>query len=210
MIFENRFDAGEKLAKELQEYKNKKDVVIVAIPRGALQIGAVLAKRLNLPMDVVFTKKLAFPGRSELAIGYVSESDIFVDPIIIERANIPESYIYQEAKKIKDLLRQRYSKYYQDIHPIELKNKTIILVDDGIATGNTIKGAIEALRNKNVKEIVVAVPVVAEDSLLEINALADKVVYLDVPENLMAIGQFYRNFDQVDDDDAITLLKESR
>jgi len=130
MIFKDRFTAGKLLAKELKKYKNKKDAIVLAIPRGGLQIGCSIAKELNLNLDIILTKKIGYPGNPEYAIGAVS-----LTSEIVEEQGISKDYIQNEIKNIRKSLKERYKKYLGKSKPQNLKNKIVILTDDGIATG---------------------------------------------------------------------------
>src|SRR3989338_6527335 len=209
MLFKNRFDAAEKLAKKLIHYKNSKDAVILAIPRGALEIGNVLAKRLNLQLDIILTKKIPHPYSEEYAIGAVSLKNYVVDETAVNTENVSEDYIKKHVKEIRKNLKEKYKKYIGE-EPINLKGKIVIIIDDGIATGNTIKLAIDMARKEKAKKVVVAIPVAPSENIIQLKELADEVVCLETPFPFFAIGQFYETFTQVDDDEAIRLLKEVR
>lgn len=206
MIFKDRYDAANQLVDRLKKYKNNPDAVIIAIPRGAVQIGSVLAKELHTPLDIILTKKIGAPGNSEFAIGAVSLQASYIDsPFPIDA-----DYIEQEINHLRELLKKRYQQYYQDKKPIPLKDKIVILIDDGVATGNTLLAALELIRQEKPKKIVVAVPVGPSDTIAKIAQKADAVVCLLTPEPFYAIGAFYQNFAQVDDQEAINLLHEAQ
>jgi len=206
MLFKNRFDAAERLAEKLQKYKAKKNVILLAIPRGALQIGNVLAKRLHLPLDIVLTKKIGHPYNSELAIGAVSLTSEIIDP---QFRDVSKEYIKREIKELKAKLKER-SQQYRGRKPFPvLKDKIAILVDDGVAMGHTISAAIDFVRKEKPKKVVVAVPVGSKEAVARLQKKADEVICLSVPESFMAIGQFYAQFEQVEDEEAVRLLKEA-
>ena len=204
-MFKDRYDAANQLLQSLEKYKNNLDVVIVAIPRGALQIGSVLSKNLKVPLDVVLIKKIGAPGMQELAIGAVSLQGRYIDPTF----PVDADYIEQETKNIKQKLHERYKNYYKNRKPIALKNKIVILTDDGVATGQTILAAIELIKQQKPKKIIVAVPVGARDTIEQLQKSVDEVVCLLVPEFFYAIGQFYQHFPQVEDEEACLLFEKS-
>jgi len=205
MIFKDRFDAAERLAEKLQKYKGSKDGIILAIPRGALQTGYVLAKRLQLPLDIILTKKIGHPDNSELAIGAVSLTSEIIDP---DFRDVSREYIKKEVKEIRQNLRERSQQYRGTKFFSDLKDKIVILVDDGIATGHTMSAAIDLVKEEKLKKIIVAIPVGPWERIEMLKKRADEVICLSVPENFTAIGQFYRDFPQVDDEEAIGLLRK--
>ena len=206
-MYKNRYDAAHQMLPELQNYKNNPDVVIVAIPRGALEIGAVLAKELNAPLDVAFVKKISAPGNPEFAIGALSMETQTVDP----RFEQLTDHIQREVAAKRETLKKRLETYYtQDVQPIDLKDKIVILTDDGIATGRTFLEAIKLVKKQNPKKIIVAVPVAPPDTLTIIQPEVDEIICPLQPQNLQAIGQFFQNFDQVQDEQAIKFLHASR
>ncbi len=205
-MFPDRFAAAKEMAKKLQKYKNDKNAIVLAIPRGGLQTGYVLAKELNLKLDIVLTKKIGYPGNEEYAIGSVSLNGKFVNE---EHRDLPSDYIEREVKRIRKILRKRYKKYLGNRKPAQLKNKTVILTDDGVATGSTLLAAVDLVRQEEPKKIVVAVPVGPTETIERIKRKADEVVCLLTPDPFYAIGQFYQEFPQVEDGEAIRLLKEA-
>jgi putative phosphoribosyl transferase len=204
-MFKDRFDAGKQLAKALQHYKNR-DGVILAVPRGGVEVGYVVAKELELPLEIVLSKKIGHPHHSEFAIGAVS----LEGRVVTERADVSEEYIEQETERLRHMLRERYKKYCGERKPASLEDKIVIVVDDGIATGNTLLSTVELIRHHNPRWVVVAIPVAAPDSLHHIEEAkgVDEVVCLLSPRDFYAVGQFYENFDQVEDKEVIRLLHE--
>jgi len=206
-IFKDRKEAAEKLYAALKSYQAKKDVVLLAIPRGALEMGKVLREKLKLPLDIVVTKKIGAPGNEEFAIGVVDpEGNFSYDEGILASYGIPLSYIEEEAERLKHVIKRRYEDYRGDAQPPELKRKTVIVVDDGIATGRTTEAAIDYLRRQQVKKIVLAVPVSAVDSASRLEKKVDEFICLERPLDFYAVGQFYENFPQVSDEEAIKIL----
>jgi putative phosphoribosyl transferase len=204
MVFKDRIEAANLLADKLGGYKEK-NALILAIPRGGVPLGYVIAKRLHLSLEVVLSKKIGHPQHKEFAIGAVTlKSQVLSDAA----KAIPAIYIEEETKKIRALLTKRYQEYYGAKTPQKLKGKILIIVDDGIATGNTIISTIEMLHEEQPEKIVVAIPVSSQSALqkLQNTPFVDDVICLYAPSNFRAVGQFYKNFDQVDDTEVKTLL----
>jgi len=208
-MFIDRFDAGKRLAKALERYKGKKDAIILAIPRGALQIGQVLHDELKLPLDIIITKKISHPMQEEYAIGAIGPGGI---RIINDEAarEVPREYLDNKIREISASIEEKYKRYRGNEPVPVLKGKIVILVDDGIATGSTMIAAIRIVRRQRPKSIIVAVPVAPADSLVYVKAEADEVICLETPSIFYAIGQFYDDFVQVEDEEAIMILKRCR
>jgi predicted phosphoribosyltransferase len=206
-MFRDRREAAGRLARELSRYRDRKDAVVLAVPRGGLPIGGVLARELNLKLDVILTKKIGHPDNPEFAIGAVSLTDAAVDAALIEREGIPSGYISTEIARIRESLRQRYQMYRGAARPLSVADKTVILTDDGAATGRTLIAAIELLRHEGAGKIIVALPVAPPDTVELLGRNADQVVCLEQPVDFMAIGQFYRDFSQVPDEEAVAILR---
>jgi predicted phosphoribosyltransferase len=203
-MFNNRTDAGKQLAVKLSSFKNK-DVVVLAIPRGGLPIGNIISKALNAPLDVILTKKIGHPLNKEFAVGAVS----LQNRILNDTLDVSERYIEEETKRIRKLLQHRYDQYYKKHKPENLKNKTVIIVDDGIATGNTLFATADLVKQQKPKTIIVAVPV-APASVIEkliANEAIDEVICLKTPYYFEAVGLHYRDFRAVTDAEAIEILE---
>jgi putative phosphoribosyl transferase len=207
MIFKNRIEAGELLASRLEKYKDQKAIVI-AIPRGGVPLGYVIAQKLNLPLEIVLSKKIGHPINKEYAIGAVTLKNMILSDAALSVSN---NYIEEEAKKIRAILAERYNDYYGEKTPLKLKDKILIVVDDGIATGNTILSTIGMLHEEKPKKIVIAIPVASQSALqkLQKSAFINEIVCLLSPVNFHAVGQFYENFDQVDDLEVKSLLNKT-
>jgi predicted phosphoribosyltransferase len=206
-MFKDRTEAGIQLAKKLS-YLKQEDLVVLAIPRGGLAVAYEVAKALNAPLDVVLTKKIGHPLHKEYAIGAVSlENEVLTDT-----AQISKAYIAQEIETIRKKLKVRHDQYYKDAQPINLKNKTAVIIDDGIATGNTILVTVDLIMKQQPKSIIVAIPVAPPSAIrnLERHPNIDAVVCLDTPINFRAVGQFYETFEQVSDEEAIAILEAHR
>lgn len=204
MMFKNRYDAALKLIPFLEKYKNERGVVF-AIPRGGVPIGYYISKHYNLPLELLLTKKIGHPGNEEFAIGAVSLEDYIID----ERHNIPESYIENEIKRIRESLKERYKKFMGDRKPVDMEDKIVIIVDDGIATGNTLLAAIRMMRQKHPKKIVVAVPVAPREAAEKIKKHVDDFICLHIADDFYGVGQFYLDFSEVSDEEVIQLLKDA-
>jgi putative phosphoribosyl transferase len=200
-ILQDRKEAATLLSNKLDKYQNT-DAVILAVPRGGVPIGYEIAKNLHLPLDIILSKKIGHPLNKEFAIGAVSLDSSFVD----NHPDISAAYIESEIKKLRASLQDKYNLYMGDRKPIDVKGKIVVLVDDGIATGNTLLACIAMLRKSKPKKIVVAVPVVPFDTVSAIQQKADEFVYLIASKDFRGVGGFYEDFEQVHDDEVIRML----
>lgn len=208
-MFADRSDAGRRLAARLAAYKDAENAVVLAIPRGGLPVGAVLARELRLPLDVVLTKKIGHPLQPEYAVGVVDLKHELLNERVIAAEEIPAAYLAAEIERIRALLRKRSDEYCGGRPPVPVRGRTAILTDDGLATGSTMKAAIRLAREDGAAKLVVAVPVAPASTLEELRGLADEVVCVLVPDLFQAIGQFYEDFTQVSDEEAIRLLRQA-
>ncbi len=207
-MFEDRAEAGKKLAESLKEFKNKK-VIVLAIPRGGVIIGAEVAKSLNAPMDVIIARKLGYPPQPELGIGAISENDaIFLDKESIKELNVSEEELGKIKNKEKEELKRRIQIYRKGRSLPELKDKTVILVDDGLATGVSAKAAILAIKKEKPNKIILAAPVCSLQTYDEIRKKVDMAFCFIKTKYLQAVGQYYRNFEQVTDDKVLDTLAD--
>lgn len=204
MIFKNRIQAGEELAKKLSQFKNSAEAVILGLPRGGVVVAAVVAKKLSRPLDIIVPRKIGAPGNPEFAIGAITEDgEAVLDEASIAAWQIPAEYVRQEIIKEKQEAQRRLQLYRGGRAPLNLKNKIAILVDDGIATGATMRAAIVSARAKGAKKVIIAAPVVAADTLEALRKEADEVIFLDAPIYFGAVGAFYENFEQVEDKEVL-------
>jgi len=211
MNFKNRQDAGQKLAQKLKGFKGQKSALLLALPRGGVVVAFEIAKELNLPLDLVVPRKIGAPFNEEYAIGAITESgEGIFDQEAIASLNVTKDYLDKEVATEKKEAQRRLKTYRQNQPPLNLKNKTVIIVDDGIATGLTMRAAIKSAKEKKAKKIIVAVPVTARDSLKTIEKEADKVICLDAPLFFGAVGAFYENFDQTEDQEVINLMQKAK
>ena len=207
ILFKDRNEAGERLADRLSAASEKYDLVL-AIPRGGLPLGAIIAKRLHLPLDVVLTKKIGAMYNKEYAIGALSLKGRILEPQADE--SDPE-YIESETKRIRKLLQERDDKYHQKKKRHEVRHKKVILVDDGIATGSTMLATVDLLHKEGAEQICLAIPVAPSSAVRKLMSSPniDKVVCLHQPKHFYAIGQFYREFGQISDEQAISILENA-
>ena len=205
-IFENRAEAAKLLASSLVEHKGR-NPLILAIPRGAVSMGSVIAKLLGGELDVVLVHKLGAPFSAEFATGAIDETGwAYVAPFAHE-FGASGRFLEEEKYRRLQLLRKRRAQYTPFRQPIDPQGRIAIVVDDGLATGATMTAALHATRAKKPAHLVCAVPVAAPDSLEQIARLADEIMCIYAPENFMGVGQFFRNFAQVDDDEVIEILR---
>jgi len=207
--FKDRVEAGKKLSTELLEYKGKHSVVL-AIPRGGVVVAYRVAKALNVPLDLIVPRKIGAPGTPELAIGAVTEDGAAIlNQNLVAELGVSQDYIEREKENEVREIKRRVVAYRGDRLPRSLNGKTVILVDDGIATGATVRAAVHSIRRRWASAIVVAVPVGPPDTINSLKKEVDKVVCLLVFDPFYAIGQFYEDFAQVSDDEVIRLLRDS-
>ncbi len=208
--FSNRVNAGKRLASALKDFAPKNGIVL-AIPRGGVIVGYEIAKALNLPLDVIIPHKIGAPDNPELAIGAIAEDGTTIlDDNLITYMGVSREYIREESERQKQEIQRRLKMYRQDAPNPNLKELNVIIVDDGIATGSTMKAALASVKNRGAASVTVAVPVGPPSTIKELKRQADRVVCLYTPEYFQAIGQFYNDFSQTTDEEVIQLLKESR
>ena len=207
--FGNRTEAGRELAQALMAYGGRNDAIILALPRGGVPVAHEVAKALYLPMDVWFVRKLGVPGQEELAMGAIAlNGACHINEDITQRLNIPGQLMNQVVAKEK-LELERRNRLYRHGHPApDVKGKTVIIIDDGLATGATMRAAIESLRQAQAGRIAVAVPVGAKDVCEALAGVADEVVCLRMPEPFYGVGQWYEDFSQTSDEEVQALLAQ--
>jgi len=211
MFFKNRQDAGRKLASELKEYKDRKDVQVLGLARGGVIVAYEVAKALELPLNIVIPRKIGAPGNPELAIGAITETGAGVlNENIIARLGVSQAYIEQAIHKEKEEAQRRIKLYRKYAPLVNLEEKTVILVDDGIATGATMQAAVKSVQAENASYVIVAVPVASRDAIEILERMADKIVSLYSPADFGAVGYFYEYFDQAEDSEILDLLCKTR
>jgi len=204
--FANRADAARQLAVALSQYRGKNPLVL-AIPRGAVGIGAVVAEALGGELDVLLVRKLGAPSNPEFAVGSVDESGWTYTAPHAEAAGATAEFLARETRKQLALLQRRRGEYTPMRPPVDPRGRIVIVVDDGLATGASMIAALHAVRAKEPARLICAIPVGARDSLDKVGAYADEVVCLAAPDDFYAVGQFYDDFGQVEDEEVIAILK---
>lgn len=208
--FEDRFEAGERLARLLEVYRAESPVVY-ALPRGGVPVGFGVSRALGAPLEALVARKLGAPGQPELGIGAVTSDGVrFLNDPLVERLGVTDDYVERIAAAESEEAARRARMFRGDHPELQVRDRTAIIVDDGLATGATARAAVESLRRRGARRIVVAVPVCAAQSEAEIRDEADDVVCLESPENLGAIGFWYRDFSQVTDGEVLDLLRRTR
>jgi len=205
MAFEDRIDAAQQLARALAKYRGKNPLVL-AIPRGAVPMGRLLAKELEGELDVVLVRKLGAPGNPEFAVGAVDVASWEYIADYAAEVGASKTYLAEEASTQLATMRARRAMYTPARAPIDPAGRIVIVVDDGLATGATMIAALHSVRARNPARLVCAVPVAAPESLEKVRPHADEVVCLDAPAFFHAVGQFYRTFGQVEDREVVAAL----
>ena len=206
-MFRDRFEAGRVLAQHLETYRGDPNTLVLALPRGGVPVGYEVARQLGLPLDTFLVRKLGVPGHEELAMGAIASGGVrLMNNDIVGQLGIPSYAIEAAAEREKQELERR-ERLYRGARPApEVLGRTVILVDDGLATGASMRVAIDALRRQNPARIVVAVPVASSQTCHELHSVADEVVCAWMPEPFYAVGQGYMNFDQTTDGEVQELL----
>ena len=209
-LFRDRKDAGLRLAERLARYRDE-DSVVLALPRGGVPVGYEVARALKVPLDVFIARKLGAPNQPELGIGAVAQDGSRVlNERIVEEIGVSEEYIERVAAEETKEAERRIKLFRGERPEPEVRERTAILVDDGIATGVTTRAAIEALRRRDPRRLVLAVPVCATHAAESLRREVDELICLEAPLNLMAIGLWYRHFEQTSDEEVIDLLERAR
>jgi putative phosphoribosyl transferase len=208
-MFKNRIDAGRQLAEKLKHYKNRKNIIVLALPRGGAVTGREIAHSIGAPLDVLIVRKLGFPGQEELAMGAISETGATVFNQRVISYGVSEKYIDEAISIQKKEIERRIDLYREGRRLENLEGKTILLVDDGIATGATIKAAIATLKEEKLGRLVIAVPVSSQETAEELRAVSDEFLSLYIPADFIAVGNYYQDFTQVTDEEVTEILKES-
>lgn len=204
-MFRDRIEGGQSLAKKLIKYKNEPGIVL-AVPRGGVPVAYAVAKELDFPLEIILTKKIGHPMNKEYAIGAASLTDFFVMP----HENVSKAYIQKEVERIRVRLKEMYRKFAGDSEPINLKGKTVIIIDDGIATGHTLMGTVNILRKAEPGKLVIAVPVASASAVSSLSEEVDEVIAVLIPEEFYGVGAFYEDFEQVSDEEVMHYLEKFR
>ena len=209
MIFQNRREAGERLADALFPLTGS-DAVVLAIPRGGVVVGHAVAERLGIPLDVVIPRKVGAPGNPELGLGAVAPGVRVLDERLVEELGVSREYLEREIEAQEREIARREAAYRAGRPPVDVKGKTAIVVDDGVATGGTAVAACRWARKAGAARVVMAVPVAPRQARAMLEREADQLVVLATPDPFFAVGQWYEDFDQVTDQEVVSLLQAGR
>jgi putative phosphoribosyl transferase len=210
MRFHDRREAGHKLAEALEFLKDRPDVVILAIPRGGVVVAYQVAQALGLPLDVMITRKVGAPGNPEFALGAVTgDGTVVLDDFLIDELGIPEDWVLDEVRIQQEEIQRRLQRYRGDRPMPEIEGRTVVLIDDGVATGSTVLASLRALRKRQPGELILAIPVGPPETVARLGREADQVVCLMTPEPFWAVGRFYEVFDQTTDEEVVELLESA-
>jgi predicted phosphoribosyltransferase len=208
MIFKDREDAGKRLAAKLADFDNAKDTIVAGLARGGVVVAAEVARTLDLPLEVIIAKKIGAPDNPELAIGAIAENARLLEEEIVEQYGIPKDYIDTETIKVEEEINRRVKHYRRGEPLLSVNGKTVIIVDDGVATGATMRAAINCARILGAREVVSATPVISSEALQRIEQEADRVVYLqEMKPYFSSVGEHYKHFSQVSDEKVVEALK---
>lgn len=211
MLYTDRAHAGQVLADKLVPYAGRSDVVVLALPRGGVPVAFRVAEELDAPLDVFLVRKLGFPGSEEFAMGAIASGGVRVlNEPVLDRYGVPEAVVETVARREGLELERREKSYRRGLPPLEVRGKTAIVVDDGLATGFSMRAAVTALRALGPRKVVVAVPVGPRETVEELRRIADEVICPATPEPFLAVGRFYENFDQTSDREVVDLLSRAR
>ncbi len=211
MRYANRTEAGRKLALRLEEYTGAEGLIVLGLPRGGVPVAAAVAEQLGAPLDTYVVRKVGVPGHEELAMGAVAGEGVTVrNDLVLERLGLPPDVFEVHAEAQRREVRRREELYRRGLPSRELRDRTVVLVDDGLATGATMKAAVEAVRKSHPARLIVAVPVAAQATAESLRQLLDgpgeELVCLSEPEMLDGVGRWYEDFRQIDDDEVCQLL----
>lgn len=210
MLFQDRFEAGRVLGSRLSQFAHRNDVIVLGLPRGGIPVAFEVARALNTPLDVFVVRKLGVPGREELAMGAIASSGIrVVNRTVVDPLGITSDEIEKAAVEQQTELERREQEYRNGRPMLDVRDRTAILVDDGLATGSSMRAAAVALRKRGPARIVIAVPVAAPSVCEELESEADQVVCATTPEPFLAVGQWYRDFRQTSDEEVRQLLQRA-
>jgi len=205
-LYRDRRDAGEQLAEALEDLRGKPDVLVLALPRGGVPVAEPVARRLGAPLDAYVVRKVGFPGHEELAMGAVASGGVvLLNPALVER--IPEEELRWALGRAVRELREREALYRGNRPPPQVAGRTVVLVDDGLATGATMRAAVEALRRQGPREIIVAVPIASPESCEALAREVDRVVCAATPEPFHAVGLWYEDFSPTSDEEVQQILR---
>ena len=209
-VFNNRVHAGQMLAEALMKHANREDVIVLGLPRGGVPVAYEVARKLRVPLDVLVVRKLGVPGYEELAMGAIASGGVqVIDHDMMRALGIPRPALEAEAAAQLKELHRREVAYRGHTGAPEVAGRTVILIDDGIATGATLRAAVLALRRQHPKEIIIAAPVAAPDSCRALNPLVDDLVVITMPEDFGGVSRWYDDFSQTTDDEVRLVLAQA-
>ena len=210
-MFADKVDAGKQLANTLKDFSDEGELIVLAIPRGGVVVGYEVARVLKVPLDIIIPRKIGAPNQPELAIGAVGQDgSVVLNKRVVAQLGVSRIYIEEESRQQQLEIKRRLDKYRGELPFPSLKGRKVIVVDDGVATGATLKAALAFVRKQGVKELIVALPVGPLSSINELKKEVDQVICLLTPESFFAIGQFYEDFSQTSDEEVINLLDRNR
>lgn len=209
MIFQDRRDAGRQLAEALRDLAGQ-EAVVLAIPRGGVEIGAEVARSLGWPLDIVVPRKVRAPSNPELGLGAIAPGVRVVDEAMLQTLGVSQEYLEREIAEQEEEIRRRQDAYRHGRPPEELAGKVAVVVDDGVATGGTAAAALRWAHSQGASRVVLATPVAPREATRRLRADADDVIVLDTPEPFFAVGQWYRDFPQTSDREVVALLEDAR
>lgn len=203
MMFEDRVNAGRRLAEALLEYRDVPNAIVLGIPRGGVVVAAEVASQLGLPLDIAVAAKVGAPGNPEYAVGAVApDGEVTLNP----GAGMAREEVQAIAQPARDKVKRYMDELRRGRPPLDVSGLTVLLVDDGLATGLTAMSAVEWLRRQGASEVILAVPVASDSAIAALERIADEVIAVAVPPQFFAVGQFYRRFEQTEDDEVLELL----
>lgn len=210
MRFRDRVEAGRLLAERLSFLQGQKDVLVLAVPRGGVVVGYQIARHLGCPLEVYITRKLGAPGNPELGIGAVaSDGTVFLEETAVAQLGVSPRYLEAETGRQREEIRRRLARYLGGRIAPPIEGKTVVLADDGVATGATILASIRAIKKQKPAQLILAIPVGPPDTIQKLEREVDRLVVLAVPAFFWAVGAFYEVFDQTSDEEVVALLKEA-
>lgn len=211
MFFEDRKDAGERLVAMVEQYKGAADALVLGLPRGGTVVALQVAQALDLPMDVWVSRKIGAPLNPELAIGSIdSDGNLLLDDNAVRLYEVSDRYIREMADEQMSEVKRRYERYRGTAEPPDVKGKTVLVVDDGVATGFSMLAALKSLRSRGAEKIICVVPVASPRVMRKLEQEADVVECYSTPSYFGAVGEFYRNFEQVSDEEVLACLEQAR
>ncbi len=209
--FRDRQEAGRLLAEKLKRYQGRGDIVVLALPRGGLPVGFEIAQELQAPLEVFVVRKLGVPGHEELAMGAIASGDTcIINEDIVQSLRVPPELLEHVIEVEQQELLRRESRFRDPEQPLNITNKTVILVDDGLATGATMRAAVDGVKTHHPSAVIIGVPVSARDTFQKFRNVVDDIVAVAVPEEFSSVGQWYRNFTQTTDEEVAELLERAR